>query len=81
MVEPLTPRLGPLGLHIEFGSEDRPHPRVLRILLQLDAGVEHAMVGDGHRVHPQLRRPLDKRPHLHGGIQHGVVAVNVQVNE
>ena len=81
MVEPLTPRLGPLGLHIQLRAEDGPHPRVLRILLQLDAGVEHAVIRDGHRVHPQLRRPLDQRPHLHGGIQHGVVAVNVQVNE
>ena len=45
---------------IGFDSDDRPHIALPRLAIEVDDAVEHAVVGDGAGLLPQLLRPIEK---------------------
>ena len=67
--------------HVRLDAEYGLDSYLGRLEVQLDGSMEVAMVGHGHRVHPQLANPPDQRTDAIRPVQQRVFAVQVQVNK
>jgi hypothetical protein len=68
---------GDVGLH----AEDRLHPGLLRLLVEVDGAVEVAVVGHGHRGHPLRLDGLEEVLDADRAVEERVERVQVQVDE
>ena len=62
---------------IDLTAEDRLDSLLLRLLIEVDDTVHHTVVGDRHRIHPEL---LAARDHLRdptGTIEKTVACMNM----
>ena len=70
-----------VGGGVRLHPDDRLDPRGLRLLVEL-VGAEHvAVVGHRHRGHADLGGALGQRLEAGGAVEHGVLGVDVQVDE
>ena len=56
-------------------------PRLVRRVDEMHRAEDVAMVGHGYGGHAQLFHALDKLFHVTGAIEHGVIGMEVQVDE
>ncbi len=66
---------------VKLAADDRLHPGLVRGIDEMDSTEDIAVVGHGDRGHAQLFHALDKLFHVAGAVEHGVVGMEVQVNE
>ncbi len=66
---------------VELAADDRLDPNFLGGVDELDRSEDVAMVGHGHGGHAQLLDALDELLGFACSVEHGVVGVQVQMNE
>ena len=66
---------------VKLAADDRLHSGLVRGIHEMDCAEDVAVVGHGDRGHAQLFHALDKLFHVAGAVEHGVVGMEVQVNE
>ena len=66
---------------VELAADDRLHPGLVGGIDEMDRAKDVAMIGHGHRGHPELFHALDKLLHVAGAVEHGIVGMEVQVDE
>ena len=66
---------------VDLAAEERLDAVLLRLLEEAREPVEDAVVGDGERLHPQLRRPLAELIRPAAPVQQTVVSMDVEVDE
>jgi hypothetical protein len=64
-----------------LAPEDGLHVGVLALLVEVDGAVHVAVVGEGHGLHAQGLHPRHQLLHANRAVEHGVLGVNVEVNE
>ncbi len=69
------------GGHVDLAADDRLDPGLLRLLVELDGAEEVAMVGHGDRRHAELARLAHDLRDAVGPVQHGVLRVQVEMDE
>ncbi len=69
------------GGDVGLDADDRLDPDLVGRLVELERAERVAVVGDGDRRHPLLRRLFDQRLDARSPVEHRVFAVHVQVNE
>jgi len=70
-----------VGGEVGLDADDRLDPRGLGLGVEL-VGAEHvAVVGHRHRRHAQVGGPLGEVAEAGGAVEHGVLGVDVQVDE
>ncbi len=76
---PFAPFLRPRK--IELASQDRRDPPLFARLVQLQGSEHVAVIGHGHRPHPELLGPPGDLPDAQGAVQKRILGMDVQVDE
>ena len=66
---------------VEFAADDGLHPGVLGGVDEVNCAKDVAVVGHGHGGHTHLFHALTELLDVTGAVEHGVVRVQVQVDE
>ena len=66
---------------VKLAADDRLDSGLVRRIHEVDRAEDVAVVGHGDRGHAQLFHALDKLFHVAGAVEHGVVGMEMQVNE
>src|SRR6516165_546885 len=67
--------------HINFATDNRLDPGLLRGLVKLDHPIHVAMVGNGNRRHPVLDRLFHQVGNSDRAVQERVFSVQVEMNK
>ena len=76
-----TPLRSPPGRDVGLQADDRQDSGRFGLAEQLDGAVEVAVIGQGHRGHPQRLDALDQVRDLAGAVKQAVMAVAVKMHE
>ncbi len=66
---------------VKLAADDRLHAGLVGRIHEMDRAEDIAVVGHGDRGHAQLFHALDELFHVAGAVEHGVVGMEMQVNE
>ena len=77
LVGDVAGHLGDVGLHAHDGLD----AGLGGLLVEVDGAVHVAVVGDGHRLHPQLAGALDEVLHPDRAVEERVLRVQMQVGK
>ena len=66
---------------VKLAADDRLDPRFIGGVHEMDRAKNVAMIGHGDRGHAQFFHALDEFLHVAGAVEHGVIGMEVQVNE
>ncbi len=66
---------------IKFAADDGLHSGLVGCIHKVYCAKNVAMIGHGYRGHAQLFHPLDELFHVAGAVKHGVIGMEMQVNE
>ena len=66
---------------VKLATDDRFDARCFGRIHEVDGAEYIAVIGHGHGGHAQLFHALDKFFHVAGAVQHGVIGMEMQVNE
>ncbi len=66
---------------VKFAADNRLHPGLVGCVYKVDRAENIAVVGHGDRRHAQFFHALDKLFHVAGAVKHGVVGMEMQVDE
>ena len=67
--------------YIKLATHDRLHPSFVSRIHKVHCTKNVAMIGHGNRGHAELLYAVDKLFHIAGAIKHGVIGMEVQVDE
>ena len=81
VVQPVNPVLHPAAGHIHLTADDGLDPGGLGGLVEIDAAIHDAVVGNGHRRLAQLLHPVHQGVNAAGAVQEAVFRMHVQMNK
>ena len=66
---------------VQFAAHDGLHSRLLRRIHKVHRAEDIAVVGHGDRGHTQFLHPLAEFLHVAGAVEHGIVGMEMKMNE
>ena len=70
-----------IGRDVGLAAEDRLHPVVLGLLVEVERAEQVAVVGDGHRLHAALEHLREQVVEADGAVEQAILRVQMQVRE